>query len=59
MSTDDTATHAGHFDEGEPIYYVHDKDGLPLSFHRTTQGAQTALESLAGAVGINETTLHR
>jgi hypothetical protein len=43
MSADDTATPAGHFDEGETIYYVHDKDGLPLSFHRSTQGAETAL----------------
>jgi hypothetical protein len=59
MSADDTATPAGHFDEGETIYYVHDKDGRPLSIHRTTQGAEAALEFTAGAVGINETSLHR
>lgn len=58
MSTDDTASPAGRFDEGEPIYYVHDKNGLPLSFHRTTQGAETNLKLLAGADGITETTLH-
>lgn len=59
MSTDDTATPAGHFDEGEAIYYVYDKDGRPLSFHRTAQGAKTALEFIAGAVAINEASLHR
>lgn len=59
MSADDTATPAGQFDEGETIYYVHDTDGLPLSFHRTTQGAETALECYAGAVGITEASLHR
>jgi hypothetical protein len=58
MSADDTATPAGHLDKGETIYYVHDEVGRPLSIHRTTPGAEAALTSVAGAMGIMETSLY-
>jgi hypothetical protein len=42
-----------------PVYLVRDGEGRKLSVHLTTQGAKTALEFLAAAESIAETTLER
>jgi len=59
MSQDNSAAPLAHFDEGEPIWVVLDKDGRSLSINRTEEGAKAADEGYGGNNEIIPMSLYR
>ena len=60
MSQDnESSAPLGHYDAGDPLYIVQDKDGRHLSYHKTAEGAEAIRKSYGDTATIQQAELHR